>query len=216
MHPRRLVCFIIGFWLASYVSVFAIASMTFRSVDRLLMRPPQELERWVKSLRYDQLRLALNHFAGEINRGALELWGYVDLLIVIALILSLIFYRRTKPVMILATAILVGGLVNTFFLSPQVIGQGRLADFSPVGIETDVKMAYNRLNMLYNGVAIGRMLLGTALLGMMLIQTVRPGPGKGIYSKRRRSSRSSSGSREGRETLPNAQGTPVPNGDEED
>src|SRR5271166_1925761 len=98
MHSARLVCLLLGFWLAGGFFMAAIATGGFHGVDRLLAEPNRTARLEFQSLEQNYgkgaARMLLRYQVSEQNRSYFEAWEMVQIAMGSLLFLFLLFGTR--------------------------------------------------------------------------------------------------------------------------
>jgi len=132
MHTRRLATFILGAWVAGTFFMMAVAIWNLDGVDRLLEAPNPSASQHIKVLGADSARMLLRHQVSELSRFYFENWEYAQLMLGIALLLTLLFATNgEKWYMLLCGLLLLLVIVERFLVTPQIISLGRAIDFVP-------------------------------------------------------------------------------------
>ena len=129
MHTRRLLCCLLGMWLAANIFLSVATSVNSWMADSILAAPDPPLSNVVKLWGYETVRQVMRHEAGEVSRFLYFAWGWVELalaLVVIGMLLSL----RSGPAHLAAGGLaLMMAIAMHFLLSPQIASLGRVLDF---------------------------------------------------------------------------------------
>lgn len=151
----------------------AVAMQNFRAVDRLLATSAEEASASIEKLGKGPARQLLRYQASELNRFYFTEWERVQLLLGAVLIVTVVFADRTGPQRLcsLAAALLLWLAVAAqhFFITPQVIGLGRLIDFTPSDAPSVYRDQFWRLHHLYSAVELFKLALAAALSGAFLV-----------------------------------------------
>lgn len=131
MHTRRLLCFLLGMWLATNIFIWIAASANSWMADTILASPDAPLAGIVKQSGYDTVRKVMMHEASEVTRFLFSGWGWIQLTLAIA-VLGMLLSLKLGPVHLAAGALaLLMTLAMHFLLTPQITGLGRVLDFIP-------------------------------------------------------------------------------------
>lgn len=156
---RPLALLVVALWLGTLVSSWVVATLNFRTVDRVLGagRRPELAER-LSPLAAGDDRVALRHLASEVNRSLFGLWTIAQLgLGTMAVVLLL---RTSGAARALAAASLAIVLVEGLALGPQIRDLGRSIDFLPRPLPAETGRRFGLLHAAY----VGLDLLKAALL----------------------------------------------------
>ena len=128
MRPGALL--VIGLWLGLLAASWAMASASFRTVDRLLgpeARP--EFRAQLENLSPDQRRMVLRHVAAESNRWMFRTWTLAEMVLG-ALLVAASWRLGTVP-RALALVAAAAVLAQALGLAPAIAQLGRSLDFVP-------------------------------------------------------------------------------------
>ncbi|HUG54353.1 MAG TPA: hypothetical protein VMR21_12160 [Vicinamibacteria bacterium] len=127
---RAATLVVIGVWIGLLAASWAMATASFRTVDRVLgpgLRP--ELQARLAPLAPDDRRLVLRHVASEANRWMFRTWAMAELALAVVLVLLAWPLGGAARALALAAAVVVA--VQAFGLGPAILGLGRSLDFVP-------------------------------------------------------------------------------------
>ena len=154
----RLLLVLIGLWLGLLLASWVVASVNFRTVDRVLgpaLRP--ELEQRLSGVPAAERRVALRHLASEINRWMFRYWSLAQLALGGACLL-LALGLGGLPRLLLAAALLTA-LVQAFGLASPITDLGRAIDFVPRPLPPDTARRFGLLHAAYVGVDLAKAVL---------------------------------------------------------
>src|SRR6185295_3353750 len=126
----RLLLVASGFWLGLLTASWVMATLSFRSVDRVLgpeARPI--LAGRLAGLPEAERRVVLRHLASEINRGMFRTWAVAQLVLG-ALALGAAWRGAGPPRLLIGAAFLLV-LIQLAVLTPAIATTGRSIDFVP-------------------------------------------------------------------------------------
>lgn len=167
MQFHRLASFIIGIWLGVSAFMDYVATQNFQNVNRVLTTiDVNALETAKKIGDREAARLLLRYSAGEANRYLFEQWEWAELLIGLALLLTLVLCR-SNPVLALALcfSMLVIVAVQRFELTPAITKLGRELDFS-----ASASRRFAAFHAVYGYVELSKLALGLGLIVRLLIR----------------------------------------------
>jgi hypothetical protein len=143
-----LQALVLGFLLCGTILLWIVASVNFSILDA--KRLPLAAER-LEAAGEANVRLALRHGAGELNRFFFALWNRVQIgLVLLFLLLEWVRARGRRMVRLwLGTAVLVLAAVLLFYLTPHIAAAGRAIDFVPADPPTPEREAFFRIHALY-------------------------------------------------------------------
>jgi hypothetical protein len=168
---RPLALVLLGVWLGALVASWVMATVNFRTVDRVL-GPESSLELQAKltPVAADDRRMVLRHLASEINRWMFRWWAPAQLIIGAGLLALAWPSGGARWLFVGALALT---LAQALALTPNVVEIGRAADFIPRPLPPDLAKRFGVLHAAY----VVSDLVKAALIaagGWLLIR--RPGP----------------------------------------
>jgi hypothetical protein len=161
----RALLLLSGLWLGMLLSSWAMATINFGTVDRVLAEPRRpELERALASVSADDRRMVLRLLASEINRWMFRNFAWLQLALG-ALAVALAWNLGSGPRLI-AIAILATVLVQAGLLAPRIAELGRTLDFVARPLPEDLARRFGVLHGAYVLVDFARafLLIATAWL----------------------------------------------------
>jgi len=164
MRTRRLITLLLGVWLGGSIFMMFVATQNFRTVDRLLVSPPDPANKWIAQIGHDNSRMLLRYMASEQNRLYFSGWEWAQ--IALGTILTAFVYfspRAGRPALILAGLMLVVAVAQATLLTPRIIGLGRTIDFLPQELQTPERSEFWRLHHFYSGLEVFKLVLGLGL-----------------------------------------------------
>jgi len=178
---RRLAAFLLGVLLAGSISMDETAAANLRTVDRYLSDPGIVSAGMIHDAGRDNIALLLRYAAGESNRWLTEEWEWIQLLVGICLILVLIFGSRPPKIPIgLCLLFLAMAMAERFFLTPNILRLGRIADFLPPDTKLPVRVDLGINNTAYLAVESVKVL---SCFTMALLFIVRPMPDPQLFAR---------------------------------
>lgn len=163
LQYRRVSAILLGIWLGAGIFADVAVTQNFQTVDRFLATPGStrtaiELKETGKA----RERLILRRNAGEENNFLFENWERAEMMLGLALLMTLFFGERPNKLMLsaaLAMWLIVGA--QHFLLSPEVTEMGRkMAD-----LPNDAALSgrFWLFHGIYSGSEILKLLVGFAL-----------------------------------------------------
>ncbi len=147
---RSLAVGLAGVWLGLLVASWLIASLNFRTVDRVLgpeLRP--EADAALRGVTPGDRRMVLRHLGSEVNRAMFGLWGPAQLALgLIALALAWRAGMLPRALLGGALALL---LIQALALAGAIVELGRAIDFVPRPLPPDVARRFGLLHAAYVG-----------------------------------------------------------------
>jgi hypothetical protein len=174
MHFRRLVCLLLGAWLAGSAMMALVATQNFRTVDRLLLDPNPAISQELRTMGHDVARMLLRWEAGEQNRILFEIWETAQLALGMAVFFVLLFgSTESKYSLFMSLAMLVIVIVERFLLTPMIVSLGRLIDFVPPSAHSVERIKFTVLHSGYAGTEVLKFLIGLILSVKLMIRSRR-------------------------------------------
>ncbi len=167
---ERLALLVLGLWIGLLVSSSAVASVNFRTVDRLLgpgISP--ELAQRLAPLPAGERRVAFRHLVSEVNRWIFGAGSGLQLLL--ALALSALLWPAGGAPRALALAALLLTAAQALGLAPAITQLGRGLDFLPRPLPTDLA---RRFGLLHGGYVIGELVKLALLVTAAVLLVRRP------------------------------------------
>jgi hypothetical protein len=118
-------------WLAGGFFMAAVATQSFRSVDRILAQPNPLAAVEMKGLAPGVPRMLLRYQASEFNRHLFEAWEIVQIIGGGFLFFFLLFgTSEDKITLALVLVVLAAALFERLLLTPEITALGRTLDFA--------------------------------------------------------------------------------------
>jgi hypothetical protein len=167
---ERLALLVLGLWLGLLVAASAVATVNFRTVDRLLgAGQSTELARTLDPVPAEGRRFALRHLVSEVNRWIFRTGGVAQLVLATALLV--LVWPTAGAVRWLALAALALTAVQAVGLAGAIASFGRPLDFVPRPLPPDLA---RRFGLLHGAYVVGDMLKGLLLLVASFLLVRRP------------------------------------------
>jgi hypothetical protein len=174
MHFRRLVCFLLGAWLAGGLFMAAVATQNFRSVDRVLYNPAPAASQEIKAMGPDMARAFLRYLVSEQNRWYFERWEGIQIGIALLTFFLLLFGSTESKVSLgLALLMLLIVAAQRFLLTPMIISFGRVIDFVPDAVHSPERTRFWVLHHAYSGMEVGKWCLCLLLTLKLVLRSRR-------------------------------------------
>ncbi|MBE7540748.1 MAG: hypothetical protein M9913_00510 [Bryobacteraceae bacterium] len=120
-RTRRVVTFLLGIWCGGLLLVALVAPSSFMAADTVLSMPPPALETVVKNTNPDLAREVLRYQVAEVNRVVFTIWGWLQGVVALAVLLLLVFLSNVNRLTVgIAAAMTVLAGVMNFFLIPRI------------------------------------------------------------------------------------------------
>jgi hypothetical protein len=148
VRPALLV--LLGAWLGMLVASWVVATVNFRTVDRVLgpgVRP--EAAERLSPVAPENRRLLLRHMASEINRWMFRWWSLAQIALAAVLLAALWSSGGTPRLAVGAASVLV--LAQALVLAPAIVELGRSLDFVPRPLPPDPGHRFGVLHAAYVG-----------------------------------------------------------------
>jgi hypothetical protein len=166
----RIALLAVGLWFGLLVASSAVATVNFRTVDRLLgpdQRP--ELAQRLETLQPIDRRFVLRHLVSEVNRWIFRVGSLVQL--VLALLLVLATWRAGGLPRALALAALLLTAVQALGLAGAITRFGRGLDFVPRPLPADLARRFGLLHAAY---VLGDLAKAGLLVALAALLSRRP------------------------------------------
>ena len=171
MPLRRLLCFLLGMWLAGGFFIAYVATQNFRGVDRLLAQPNPAVAVEIKTLGPDAARALLRYQVSEQNRRYFETSEEAQLAVGLFFFLLVLFgSKESKFSLALALGMLLIVALQRFLLTPQIVSLGRQIDFIPPDVSSPSRSRFWVLHGAYTGVELLKWVLGLTLAAKLCFQ----------------------------------------------
>jgi hypothetical protein len=141
----RAALFLAGLWAGGLLASWVVATMNFRTVDRVLgpdARP--ELRSRLGSVPAAEQRVVLRHLASEVNRWIFRNWALAQLAFGVALAAATWSVGGALRVLALAALVIVA--VQALALGPPIVDLGRAIDFVPRPLPPDQARRFGMLH----------------------------------------------------------------------
>lgn len=123
----------------------------------------------VRALGSVETTALLRHEAAEITRDQEDVWGFAEIGLGAFLFCFLLFgTQEGKLSLVLALLMLIGAVVQRFFLSPPLNALGRLTDFMSANAAAGYKARMVVLQGAYSGMEVSKWVLGACLAATMI------------------------------------------------
>jgi hypothetical protein len=146
----RLLLVVAGFWLGTLAASWVMATVNFRTVDRVLApgaRP--ELAGRLAALPGEDRRVVLRHLVSEINRSMFRTWAIAQLALG-ALALFAAWRTPGGPRLLTGAALLLVA-AQLAVLTPAIASVGRSIDFLPRPLPPAIGRRFGALHAAYVG-----------------------------------------------------------------
>lgn len=127
-RTRRVVTFLLGLWCGGMLLVALVAPASFTAADSVLKAPPPALETVIEKADAATAKAVLRYQVAEVNRKMFELWGWMQGLAALAVLVLLVFLSNAgrHAVGVAALMVLLAGIMN-FVLIPGISNLTRAA-----------------------------------------------------------------------------------------
>ena len=154
----RLLLVVAGFWLGMLAASWVMATVNFRTVDRVLgpgIRP--EMAGRLAALPAEDRRVVLRHLASEINRTMFRAWALAELALG-ALALGAAGRMPGAPRLWMGAALLLV-VAQLAVLTPAIASVGRSIDFLPRPLPAGIGRRFGTLHAAYVGADFAKAIL---------------------------------------------------------
>jgi hypothetical protein len=127
---KSFAALLLGAWLTGSIVMAFVATQNFHTVDHILSQPTPQAVTPLSALPHDTMRMLLRHLSSELNRLYFLAWGVAQIVLGIALMITLLIMGRRVDAA-LAAAMLVLANVQLLWMTPQITEIGRALDFVP-------------------------------------------------------------------------------------
>jgi len=119
----RIAILLLGAWICGTVLMAVVATLNFRTVDRILTRTGAEASPTFEEIPEKARRPALRHLASELNRLFFGAWGIAQLVLGGG-VLVLLFFQTPRGMtnIVLAGVLVALVLIAAAFLTPSMVG----------------------------------------------------------------------------------------------
>ncbi len=163
----RLALLVVGLWIGLLVSCSAVATVNFRTVERLLgpeLRP--ELARTLEPVPAEGRRFAFRYLVSEVNRWIFRTGSLVQLLLAIALVALVWPLGATARAVALVAMLLTAA--QAIGLAGAITSFGRPLDFVPRPLPPDLARRFGLLHGSYVLGDVAKLGLLGALAALLL------------------------------------------------
>lgn len=175
MHTRRLVAFLLGVWLGGMLLVAYITNSNISTTRNMLENPAEGPRRMIELSGRERVLTLLNHNTSEINRSIVEFWEWVQIAVGVGIVCTLPFAMRLKWAYLIAAVLMfLTVIAQRIFLTPEMIGVGRIIDMAGGTVWTQDELWKERqslhmLQQLYWAGEVGKVMIGIGLTAALLI-----------------------------------------------
>jgi hypothetical protein len=146
-----------------------VASHNLIAVDENLRQASEPLKNELKGISDERARRVLRFQAGEVNRYYFRTWELVELVLGVALAVTLLFGTNgNRFIMVLCAAMLVVVLVQHLAITPRLIEVGRTLDFADAGEMRTERTVHRGMHQAYAILEVGKIACGLVLGGRLL------------------------------------------------
>jgi hypothetical protein len=180
---RGAMCLLLGGWLLGTIVVGFVAAENFFLIDRLLASPAahsafhRDIAQLDASLGAEEGRILLRYLSSEMNRFYFRVWGGVEALLGIVLLL-LAARSREKRLVIGFSLMLTLVAATELFLTPQIVSVGRALDFVPRHPAPPNLATFGMLHGAYSTVDLIKLLVGFWMAWLLIRSTAKRDAGR--------------------------------------
>jgi hypothetical protein len=145
---KTLGVWLLGAWLGMLLASWAVATVNFRTVDRVLGKAarPEMAER-LAGVPAAERRVVLRHLASEINRWMFRWWSAAQLVLGV-LALAAVWSGAVGARFAVAAALLIVA-AQLGLLAPSIVDLGRSIDFVPRPLPAETARRFGLLHGAY-------------------------------------------------------------------
>jgi hypothetical protein len=170
MHTRRVVTFLLGIWMGCSLLLGFLTLENFRSPNLVLSSPPPPAAKMIEKLGQEESRQLLRHLAMEQSRSYLAIGEDAEIVIGVLLVLLLVMSSQTRVFPIaMAGAMMILVLVQHFGILPEIVYQGREADFPPGSGNFETQARVWTLGQMYVGAEAAKLLICGVLASYLFV-----------------------------------------------
>ncbi len=174
MHTRRLATFLLGLWLGGIVFMGVIATHNLVSAHNVARLAERQSRTVVDSVGPDNVIALLRFQAAELNRWYFNLWGIVQVLIGLGVVLLLSkSFGVSRWMIAVSTSMLTAALIQALIITPKVIDIGRVLDFAAPSAYYAERTAFKAYHAAYSTIELLKLLTGL-VLSARLVYSTRP------------------------------------------
>lgn len=164
MSFQRLVCILVGAWIAGSLFMGWVAAENFNSVERLLNDPAAGAAGAIKQLGYHEVRQFLRYQVAEQNRFYFEHWELTQMFLGTLIFGILLFATKSgRYTLALPLAMLTLVALAHFLITPRIASLGRLLDFMPSNTLALDEMRFRASHRTYAAIEAIKIALGVGL-----------------------------------------------------
>ena len=158
--PTKPIILLLGAWMGGTLLMWLVATVNFRTADRVLSRPTPEAAPVLLSVPEAERRPVLRHLASELNRWLFRLWGALQLALGAAVLVPLLRQTPRSPVnLTLAGILLLLVVVMLGVITPTITSLGRTMDFVPRNPPPPQMAAFGKLHAAYSFLDVIKLVL---------------------------------------------------------
>ena len=165
----KLLALLLGAWIAATLLMWAVATANFRTVDRVLNQPTAEAAPVIATMPEAARRPLLRHLASELNRRFFWVWGAVQLLLALAVLVLVLKQAPQNRTNLTIAAVLVGLVVILLgAITGSIVRLGRAMDFLPRVSPPPQMALFGKLHAAYSGLDLIKLVLSSVLAWRVL------------------------------------------------
>ena len=164
MFSRRLATFLLGIWMGCCVLVDVLSLEGHRTAARILDNPSQEAHTILTKIGEAPAGVLLHHLAAEQVRATMENWEVAQIVLTLAIIVSLVFTDQRKLLAIVMSAAMgLTALIQHFAITPELSLLGRSADFLAESASFSLRSQMWTLTQVYGVLETLKLVIGGVL-----------------------------------------------------
>ena len=173
---------LLGIWLGAGLLMTWVATDNFDSVDRALKASSKLAEQAVNDIGPERAKVFLRYHSSEQNRNYFRMWGVVQLVLGIFLLLVILFATNANKLLTVITLGLLSiSALQHFLVTPRIIDLGRALDFANVDEMRDERRGFWNYHRAYAYMEMAKFGILLVLAGNFIVSS-------GERRKRRRRS----------------------------
>jgi hypothetical protein len=170
-RTQVLAAAILDVWLGWTAAMWFAATRSFRTAERILKKPDPQFDQAIQPLGDGQARVVLRYLASEINRTYFRTYGWAQILLGIALLVSLWRQMPRDTIGIgLAGVMLALVIILTLVVQPMILSLGRSIDFVPRNPAPPQMPRFWMLHGAFTGLDAVKLLAGLGLLARLIFR----------------------------------------------
>jgi hypothetical protein len=169
MHYRRIVCFLLGFWLGGGILMAWYGARSFSTVETIMSQSNPAFVAQTKALGTDATRLVLRYAVAEQNSWMFRNWETMQIILGVLFFCYLLFGTlEGKFSLGVMLAMLALTMIQRLWISPELATSGRIMGYIPGDLAAQERARFWLLHNAYLGVEALKFGLGMILGAIVL------------------------------------------------